>query len=136
MGLLSIALGAWIVGYLLLHRSNDGVTWTAGFPTASVPSPADNLFALIGTADTPESRITALEATVTSFRLDRATDKNLQSRLQLALTDLGTGDVTGACVAMQDFLTLVSGKASKKLTPAQAAALTASATGIRALIGC
>ena len=26
MGLLSIALGAWIVGYLLLHRSNDGVT--------------------------------------------------------------------------------------------------------------
>lgn len=26
MGLLSIALGAWIVGYLLLHPSSDGVT--------------------------------------------------------------------------------------------------------------
>ncbi len=107
-----------------------------GLPDRECSSPADNLFALIGTADTPESRITALEATVTSFRLDRATDKSLQSRLQLALADLGTGDVTGACVAMQDFIVLVNGKASKKLTPAQAAALTASATGIRALIGC
>jgi hypothetical protein len=26
MGVLSIALGAWIVGYLLLHPSSDGVT--------------------------------------------------------------------------------------------------------------
>ena len=26
MGVLSIALGAWIVGYLLLHPSKDGVT--------------------------------------------------------------------------------------------------------------
>ena len=26
MGLLSLALGAWIVGYLLLHTSGDGVT--------------------------------------------------------------------------------------------------------------
>jgi hypothetical protein len=26
MGLLSIALGAWIVGYVLLHPSRDGVT--------------------------------------------------------------------------------------------------------------
>jgi hypothetical protein len=26
MGLLSVALGAWIVGYLLLHPSRDGVT--------------------------------------------------------------------------------------------------------------
>ena len=116
--------------------TNDGVTWTAGFPTANVPSPADNLFALIGTADTPDIRITDLQATVSGLGLDRATEKGLQSRLQLALADLGAGDVTGACVAMQDFITLVNGKASRKLTPAQAAALTASATGIRALIGC
>jgi hypothetical protein len=26
MGLLSVALGGWIVGYLLLHPSHDGVT--------------------------------------------------------------------------------------------------------------
>ncbi|HEY8760597.1 MAG TPA: hypothetical protein VIP52_06775 [Candidatus Dormibacteraeota bacterium] len=26
MGLLSVALGGWIVGYLILHRSGDGVT--------------------------------------------------------------------------------------------------------------
>ena len=26
MGLLSVALGAWIAGYVLLHPSHDGVT--------------------------------------------------------------------------------------------------------------
>jgi hypothetical protein len=112
----------------------DDSTWTAGFPNGV--GPADNLFALIGTADTPESRITDLEVTVASLGLDRGTEKGLQSRLQLALTDLGAGDVTGACAAMQDFINFVSSKTPKKVTSAQAAALIASATGIRALIGC
>ena len=46
------------------------------------------------------------------------------------------GDVCGACGAMQDFINFVSAKTAKKLTSIQAAALTASATGIRTLIGC
>lgn len=42
MGLLSLALGAWIVGYLLLHPSHDGVT--VGFEVL----PALGLFAFGG----------------------------------------------------------------------------------------
>jgi hypothetical protein len=123
-----------VVGQQAFTTVDDGATWTAGFQDGAAP--ADNLFALIGTADTPESRITALEATVASLGLDRGTEKGLQTKLQLALADLGAGDVAGACGAMQDFVTLVNGKASRKLTPAQAAALISSATGIRTLIGC
>jgi hypothetical protein len=123
-----------VVGQQAFITFDAGATWTAGFP--EIAGPVDNLFALIGTAETPESRITDLQATVASLGLDGGTAKSLQFRLQLALADLGAGDVTGACGAMQDFITLVNGKASKKLTAAQAAALTASATGIRTLIGC
>ncbi len=123
-----------VVGQQAFTTVDDGATWTAGFPNGAAP--ADNLFALTGTADTPESRVTALEATVASLGLDGGTEKSLQSRLQLALADLGAGNITGACGAMQDFITLVSGKARKKLTSDQAAALTASATGVRTLIGC
>jgi len=133
VALIECGLGP-VVGQQAFTTVDDGATWTAGF--ANGVGPADNLLALIGTVETPESRITALEATVASLGLDRGTDKGLQSKLQLALTDLGAGDVTGACGAMQDFINLVSGKASKKLTAAQAAALIASATGIRTLIGC
>jgi hypothetical protein len=123
-----------VVGQQAFTTTDDGATWTAGFPNGV--GPADNLFALLGTADTPESRITDLEATVASLGLDRGTEKGLQSRLQLALGDLGSGDVTGACGAMQDFINLARSKAGKKLTSAQAAALIESATGIRTLIGC
>ncbi len=122
-----------VVGQQAFTTVDDGATWTAGFQNGA--DPADNLFALIGTAETPESRITDLEATVASFRLDRATETKLQAKLQLALVDLGAGDVTGACGAMRDFISLVT-KAGKKLTSAQAATLIASATGIRGLIGC
>jgi hypothetical protein len=123
-----------VVGQQAFTTLDGGATWTAGFPNGV--GPTDNLFALLGSAETPESRITALEATVASLRLDGGTERSLQSRLQLALADLGVGDVTGACGAMQDFITLVNGKPSKKLTPAQVTALVASATGIRTLIGC
>jgi hypothetical protein len=66
----------------------------------------------------------------------RGTETKLEARLQRALTDLGSGDFAGACGAMRDFINLVSGKASKKLTSAQAATLIDTATGIRTLIGC
>ena len=123
-----------VVGQQAFTTTDDGVTWTPGFPTADGPS--DNLFALLGTVDTPESRIVQLETTVASLGLDRATENKLETRLQTALADLGSGDVTGACAAMQDFIDLARLKAGKKLTSAQAAALIDAATGIRALIGC
>ena len=99
-------------------------------------APADNLFALLGTAETPESRIADLEAVVTGLGLDRGTQTKLDAKLQLALADLGSGDFAGACGAMEDFINLVNAKPGKKLTPAQAAALIETATGIRTLIGC
>lgn len=123
-----------VIGQQAFTTTDDGATWTAGF--ANGAPPADNLFALLGTEDTPESLITALEATVAGFGLDRATERGLESRLQLAFVDLGSGDVTGACGAVQDFITFARSKTGKKLTSAQAATLIDAATGIRALIGC
>jgi hypothetical protein len=123
-----------VVGQQAFTTTDDGATWTPGFPTAD--GPADNLFALLGTADTPESRIAELQATVLSFALDRGTETRLEAKLQTALVDIGSGDFTGACGAMQEFLDLASAKTGKKLTSAQAAALIAAATGVRALIGC
>jgi hypothetical protein len=122
-----------VVGQQAFTTTDDGATWNPGFPTGD--GPADNLFALIGTADTPESRITDLEATVASLRLDRATETKLQAKLQLAVADLGSGDFAGACGALQDFINLVT-KSGKKLPSGQAAGLIDAATGIRALIGC
>jgi hypothetical protein len=123
-----------VVGQQAFTTTDDGATWTAGFGTAD--GPADNLFALVGTEETPESRIADLETTVASLGLDRATETKLEAKLQLALADLGTGDVTGACAAMQGFIDLVNAKTGKKLTSAQAATLIDAATGIRTLIGC
>jgi hypothetical protein len=123
-----------VVGQQAFTTTDDGATWTPGFPTADGPS--DNLFALLGTADTPESRIAELEATVASLGLDRATENKLEAKLQLAVVDLGSGDVTGACGAMQDFIDLANAKVGKKLTAAQASVLIDAATGIRTLIGC
>jgi hypothetical protein len=123
-----------VVGQQAFTTTDDGATWTPGFQNGAAP--ADNLFALLGTEDTPESLITALEATVAGLGLDRATEKGLESRLQLALADLGSGDVTGACGALQDFITFTRSKTGKKLTSAQAATLIDAATGIRTLVGC
>ena len=124
-----------VVGQQAFTTLDGGVTWTPGFPNVVGP-PADNLFALLGTADTPERRIADLRTTVASLGLDRGTQTKLDARLQLALVDLGAGDFAGACGAMRDFINLVNTKTSKKLTAGQAAALTDSATGIRTLIGC
>ena len=123
-----------VVGQQAFTTLDDGATWTAGFLDGT--GPADNLFALLGTADTPESRISDLEATVASLGLDRGTENKLQAKLQLALADLGSGDFAGACGAMQDFINLVTAKPGRKLTSAQAAALIETATGIRTFIGC
>jgi hypothetical protein len=122
-----------VVGQQAFTTVDDGATWTAGFPNGV--GPADNLFALLGTEETAESRISDLETTVASFKLDRGTETKLEAKLQLALTDLGSGDVTGACGVLQDFIGVVR-KAGKKLTSAQATTLINGATGIRALIGC
>lgn len=123
-----------VVGQQAFTTTDDGATWNAGFGTAD--GPADNLFALIGTEETPESRIADLEATVASLGLDRATETKLEGKLQLALADLGSGDFTGACGALQGFIDIANAKAGKKLTSAQAATLIGAATGIRTLIGC
>jgi hypothetical protein len=123
-----------VVGQQAFTTVDDGATWTAGFPTGDGPS--DNLFALLGTEETPESGISDLEATVAGLGLDHGTETKLEGKLQAALADLGSGDSPAACGALQDFINLVSSKTPKKLTPAQAAALTASATEVRRLIGC
>ena len=122
-----------VVGQQAFTTLDGGATWSPGFPTGD--GPADNLFALIGTADTPETRIADLEATVAGLRLDRATETKLQAKLQLAVADLGSGDVAGACGGLQDFINLVT-KAGKKVPSGQAAGLIDAATGIRGLIGC
>jgi len=122
-----------------LDGPETGFRATQGIAASLEPdgaAPADNLFALLGTAETPESRIADLEAVVTGLGLDRGTQTKLDAKLQLALADLGSGDFAGACGAMQDFINLVKAKPGKKLTPAQAAALIETATGIRTLIGC
>lgn len=130
--LIECAIGP-IVGQQAFSTTDDGATWTAGFGTGD--GPADNLFALLGTFETPESRIAQLEATVAGLALDRATETKLEGRLQLALVDVRAGDFPAACGALQDFIVLVR-KAGKKLSATQAVVLTDSATAIRALIGC
>jgi hypothetical protein len=132
VSLIECGLGP-VVGQQAFTTLDGGATWSPGFPTDD--GPADNLFALIGTADTPETRIADLEATVASLRLDRSTETKLQAKLQLAVADLGSGDFVGACGALQDFINLVT-KAGKKVPSGQAAGLIDAATGIRALIGC
>jgi len=123
-----------VVGQQAFTTTDDGATWIPGFPTGD--GPADNLFALLGTEDTPESRIADLETTVAGLGLDHATENRLEAKLQAAVADLGSGNFTAACGALQDFIDLVHAKTGKKLTSAQAAALIETATGIRSLIGC
>ena len=122
-----------VVGQQAFTTTDDGATWSPGFSTTD--GPADNLFALLGTFETPESRIVDLEAAVAGFGLDRATETKLEGKLQVALANIRSGDLTAACGALQDFTNLVR-KAGKKLTSAQAVVLIDSATGIRTLIGC
>jgi hypothetical protein len=122
-----------VAGQQAFSTNDNGATWTPGFGTADGPS--DNLFALLGTFETPESRIVDLEATVSGLRLDRATETKLIGKLQAALTSVRSASFPAACGALQDFIALAR-KAGKKLTPAQAVTLIDSATGIRTLIGC
>jgi len=57
------------------------------------------------------------------------------SKLQAAL-DLVNSGKSGACGKLKDFIDSVNAQAGKSITQTQAAALIASATRIKAVLGC
>ncbi len=61
---------------------------------------------------------------------------SLAHKVERAQAALAAGDLTGACQALDSFLNEVRAQSGKKLTVAQAAALTADANRIKAVIGC
>jgi subtilisin-like proprotein convertase family protein len=85
---------------------------------------------------TPEQSILDLQETVSGLGLPMGLTTALNAKLQAALNALAIDDTAGACVAMQDFLNLVSAQTGKKLTEAQAEQLTDAANDIRTQLDC
>jgi HYR domain len=61
---------------------------------------------------------------------------SLAAKVRAAQAALAAGDTAGACSALDSFLAEVRAQSGKKLTVAQAQALTADANRIKAVIGC
>ena len=57
-------------------------------------------------------------------------------KLQAAQNFLNQGNITSACVSLNDFISLVKAQSGKGLTVAQATDLQADATRVKAVIGC
>jgi hypothetical protein len=61
---------------------------------------------------------------------------SLASKVETALNDLNSGDISDACKDLRAFISQVKAQRGKKLTTQQASQLIADATRIRASIGC
>ena len=80
-------------------------------------------------------QIRDLISLVKSFGLSSGITNNLVSKLQSAL-DLVTSGKSGACGKLKDFIDAVNAQLGKGIPQTQAAALTESATRIKAVLGC
>jgi hypothetical protein len=82
-------------------------------------------------------QITDLIALVTSLTLKPSLANSLIAKLQDASTLLGSGNVTGACGKLNDFIRQVTAQVGKgEISPAQADLLIQAAIRIRAVLGC
>ena len=85
---------------------------------------------------TPGTEIGDLQDLVASMGIHHGIANALNAKLNAALAALAADDTAGACVAMQDFLDLVSAQSGKKLTEEQAEELTDAANAIREQLDC
>jgi hypothetical protein len=81
------------------------------------------------------AQITDAIGLVNSFALAQGLSNNLVSKLQAAL-DLVNAGKSGACGKLVDFVSTVNAQTGKGITPQQASQLIASATRIKAVLGC
>ena len=82
-------------------------------------------------------QITALRTLVSSFvGLPNSIEKNLLAKLGNALAAINAGKERKACRLLDSFMQYVRAQPGKKIPPAQAAQLLASAAQIKAALGC
>lgn len=102
-----------------------------GVPSANVtPDPASSTNGAFASA------ISTLASTVSGMGLEKGITTALSAKLQGAREALNRNQKNSACTALQDFLNQAGAQSGKKISTAQAAQLTASATSIRAQAGC
>ena len=106
--------------------------------SVSVPAlmgPSDTVLGL--TVKGASTQISDLIAKVQGLPGVSASLKNaLIVKLQAAQNFLNQGNITSACVSLNDFISLVKAQSGKGLTVAQATDLQADATRVKAVIGC
>jgi hypothetical protein len=85
---------------------------------------------------TPAERIGNLVNLVRSYNLPFGTANSLTVKLRAALEAVNAGDNATACARLADFINHTNAQSGKKLSAAQATALTTEAAAIRAALGC
>ena len=98
----------------------------------STPTPTPTNTPTNTPTPTPAERLAALGTAVQGV----GPGTSLADKVAAAQAALAAGDQAGACGALGDFLNLVRAQTGKSIRPAQAVALTATATGIRTQLGC
>lgn len=84
----------------------------------------------------PDALLAELEAAVTALGLPRGTHTSLLAKIQGAAEAVGRGDGAAACGKLEALLNELAAQSGKKLTAADAAALAAQTTQVRATLGC
>jgi len=137
-----IRLAVNVTGGAIIDTTFPG-TITFTFPAATTGSLFWGVFDGFATwtvtcdvAPDPKQMISDLRDLVAGLGIHHGTANALDAKLQAALAALGADDTASACVALQDFLNLVSAQTDKKLSDAQAAELTDAANAIRVELGC
>jgi hypothetical protein len=117
-----------------------GQTQSGDFPIsmaavqATKGAGADAFVAKIDTAPTPT--VTDLQNAVSGLALDKGLDTALHAKLTAVLNAIAAGDLTTACASLTAFINQVNAQSGKKIAPADAASLVATATAIKASLGC
>lgn len=85
---------------------------------------------------TLEQRLADLANLINGFDLHPGTANGLVAKVQAAQASLARGNTTAACNQLQALINAAQAQSGKKLTPAQASAITTNAQGVRSALAC
>jgi len=96
----------------------------------------DLSFALYGANRTPLEYASELRTAISEFQLLPGIANSLDSKLEAAMSDLETQDISGACRSLHALINEANAQSRKKLTDSQASTITSRAAFIREMLGC
>lgn len=85
---------------------------------------------------TPAEMISNVSNTIAGLNLQKGIANSLNAKLKSALSAISAGNTSGACSSLQDLISEIRAQSGKKISAADASALTASIVEIKGALGC